>query len=89
MFKEKQPPQFDDWVCVYETSLEYDAKMVKSYLSHRDLTARILSKKDSNFDVNFGDLSIIYIYVPLDEEDDARLAIKEWQDGLTDLGDED
>lgn len=89
MFNEKQPPQFEDWVCVYETGLEYDASMVKSFLSHRDITVQILSKKDSNFDVNFGDLSIIYVYVPQDEEEEARAAIKEWQDGLTDLEDDD
>ncbi|MEX0929281.1 MAG: DUF2007 domain-containing protein [Balneolales bacterium] len=89
MFTDKQPPKFKDWVCVYETSLEYDAKMVKSFLDHRDLTTQILSQKDSNFDVNFGDLSIIFVYVPLDEEEEAREAIKEWQDGLTDLEDDD
>ena len=89
MFKDKQPPQFEDWICVYETSLEHDANMVKSYLGHRNITCQILSKKDSNFDVSFGDLSIIYVYVPKDEEDEAQGAIKEWQDGLTDLDDED
>lgn len=89
MINDKQPPRFDDWVCIYETSLEHDANMVKSFLSHRDITTQILSKKDSNFDVNFGDLSIIYIYVPMDEEDEARSAIQEWQDGTTDLGDDD
>ncbi|MEX0684957.1 MAG: DUF2007 domain-containing protein [Balneolales bacterium] len=89
MFNDKQPPRFEDWICVYETSLENDANMVKSFLDHREITTQILSKKDSNFDVNFGDLSIIYLYVPNEEEEEALAALKEWQDGLTDLDDED
>lgn len=88
MFNKKKPDDVENWVCIYETNTEYDANLVKSYLESREIDARILSKRDSAFDLNVGDFALIYLYVSKDQEDDAKEAIREWQAGESDLGDD-
>lgn len=85
MFNERMTPdKFDDWACVYETSLESEARLVQAYFKDQGLTCEVLSKKDSAYNVNFGDLSAIFIYVPNDQVSEAEKALKEWKDGKID-----
>ncbi|HKJ45924.1 MAG TPA: DUF2007 domain-containing protein [Balneolales bacterium] len=79
MFSTPKPNNIEDWECVYETSKEYDAQLAKSYLESRDIEVSILSKRDSSFEVNVGDMALIYVYVPNDYVEDAKKALEEWQ----------
>lgn len=82
MFNKKiTPDEIENWKCIYETSIESEAQLVHGFLQDQGLTCEILSKKDTAYNVSFGDLSAIYLYVPLDQVDDAEKSLKEWQEG--------
>ncbi|AXJ00779.1 hypothetical protein CYPRO_1528 [Cyclonatronum proteinivorum] len=74
-------PAIKDWTCVYQTNMEFEADMMRNFLSDRGFDAQLLSKKDSAYSVNHSQLSLLYVYVPNDKVDDARAAIKEYEDG--------
>ncbi len=85
MFSEKiKPDNVDDWTCVYETSIESEARLVQAFLQDYGLTCEVLSKKDSAYTVNFGDLSALFVYVPTDQAADAKKALEEWKEGKID-----
>ncbi len=85
MFSDKiKPDKVDDWTCVYETSIESEARLVQAFLKDQGLTCEVLSKKDSAYTVNFGDLSSLFVYVPADQADDAQSALEEWKEGKID-----
>ncbi len=88
MFNKPTPDEIKNWVCVHETTMEHDAQMVRNYLRDQEIPCEILSKKDSSYLVNFGDLSVIYVYVHADFEEQAKKAMKEWQDGEISLEDD-
>ncbi len=89
MFNKKiEPDKVDDWKCVYETSVESEAGLVEAFLRDHDIDCQRLSKKDTAYNVNFGDLSALYIYVPSDQSDAAEKALNEWKEGKIYKGDE-
>ena len=88
MFSTPKPDEVEGWVCVYKTNTDYDAQLAKSYLESREIDCRVLSKRDSAFELNVGEMSLIYVYVPKNLADDAKDAINEWQEGLSELSDE-
>ncbi len=88
MFSKKKPTDVENWACVYETGTEYDADLAKNYLESRQIDARIISKRDSAFDLNIGDMALIYLYVTKEQEEEAFEAIREWKSGEAELGDE-
>lgn len=91
MFNKKiKPDDFRDWKCVYETSVESEAGLVSAYLKDCGIDCEILSKKDTAYNVNFGDLSAMYLYVPIDQAKEAQNALQEWKEGkIYEEGDED
>jgi len=85
MFSDKiKPDEVDNWKCVYETSIESEAGLVKAFLKDQGLECEVLSKKDSAYTVNFGDLSALFVYVPAEQADDALKALEEWKAGKID-----
>ena len=70
----------EGWVNVYSTSTLYDAELIHSYLLDREIENQILSRKDSAINVSFGDLAVVNVYVPAEEEEKARKALQEWDD---------
>lgn len=88
MFSTPKPDEVEGWVCVYKTNTEYDAQLAKSYLESREIDCRVLSKRDSAFDLNVGEMSLIYVYAPKDMAKEAENAIEEWQEGHSELPDE-
>lgn len=76
-----KPTQIKDWTCVYETNQEFEAEMMRSFLSDRGFDAQILSKKDSAYSVNHSQLSLLYVYVPDENVAEAREAIREFEAG--------
>ena len=75
----------DNWVCVKEGSIEYEMEMAKNYLSNLQIPSNILSKRDSAYSLNVGEMALIYLYVPNEYEDEARQALEEWDDADFDV----
>lgn len=75
------PDEFEDWKCIYETNNEHSANLLKGLMQSQKIPCEILSKKDSAYQVNLGDLSLIFVYVPKDHEKDARQVIADWEEG--------
>lgn len=79
MFKDPKPNEIENWSCVLETSTEFEAEMAKNYLNSLKIPSNILSKRDSAYSLNVGDMARVYLYVPTEFEDKARRAIEKWQ----------
>lgn len=79
MWKDPEPSDIQDWVCVFESGTEYEAEMAKNYLSNLKIPANKLSKRDSAYNLNVGDMALVYVYVPTAYATEAKQAINEWQ----------
>lgn len=73
--RDLHPPDLYDWVCVFETSVEFEAEFMRGFLADADIPATILSKKDSAYSTNVGHLSLIYVYVPEANREEALALI--------------
>ncbi|GEM_PF-389422 len=80
MWKDPEPNDIENWVCVFECGTEYEAEMAKNYLANLEIPANILSKRDSSYNLNVGDMALVYVYVPRDYGEQAYEAINEWRD---------
>ncbi len=88
MFRDKiRPEEFSDWKCIYETSIESEARLVQAFLQNSGLKCEVLSKKDSAFSSSFGHLSSLFVYVAAGQEEEAGRLLEEWKSGATDVGD--
>lgn len=87
MLKDLNPDNIDNWACVMERGTEYEIEMAKDYLANIEIPSNILSKRDSSFNFNIGDMAHVYLYVPKEYEQQAREALDEW-DAPTDESDE-
>jgi hypothetical protein len=88
MFREFNPDDIAGWVCVYETGTEYDAEMVKNYFADQEIESQILSKRDSSYNLNIGQMSMVYLYVPASLEKKAQKALDDWKNGVLDINEE-
>lgn len=79
--KEPEPSSIKDWTCVFETGQDYEAEMMSNFLNDRNINAEILSKKDRAYSVTHSQLSMVYVYVPDAQVDEAREAIREFEQG--------
>ena len=82
MFKGSEPNKIKNWVCLLERGTEYEVQLIKSYLDSLQIPSNILSKRDSSFTQNFGELSMVYLYVPKEFEKSARKALAELNEEL-------
>jgi hypothetical protein len=89
MMKDKpSSDHVENWECVYETGTPYEAEMVKNSLQNMEIPCQILSKRDSPFNVNIGDLALIFVYVPIEFAEQAREMIENFEAPESDNGDE-
>lgn len=93
-FDGPKPKDIDNWVCILERGTEYEVALARNYLSHLKIPSNILSKRDSSVNLNIGETSMVYLYVPREFEKRARKALKELDEAeewtpeeLEDLGD--
>ncbi len=77
MLKGSSPNKFDNWVCILERGTDYEVQMAKNYLASLEIPSNILSKRDSSYSLNIGEMSMVYLYVPKEFEDEAREALAE------------
>lgn len=90
MFQNKiKADEFDDWIVIYQTSTDVDVQMVKNYLEDKGIECQILSKRDSAYNLNVGEMALIYLYVPKVKEQKARDLIEEWNDGSVEISEVD
>lgn len=77
MLKGSEPNKFNNWVCILERGTEYEVELAKNYLSNLNIPSNILSKRDSSYSLNIGEMSMVYLYVPKEFEKKARQALEE------------
>lgn len=75
MLKGSEPNKIKNWVCILERGTEYEVELAKNYLSNLKIPSNILSKRDSSYNLNFGEMSMVYLYVPKEFEKKARKAL--------------
>lgn len=75
MFDGPKSNDIENWVCVMEAGTEYEIELAKNYLSDHDIPANILSKRDSAYSLNVGEMALVYLYVPREYEEEAREAL--------------
>jgi len=89
MFSEINAPEIPDWICVYKTSTELDANMVRNYLESNDIEVQILSKQDSAYGFTVGYMAVVFLYVSVATSEKAIKALEEWDAGTLELSDDD
>lgn len=77
MLRGSEPNKIKNWVCILERGTEYEVELAKNYLSNLKIPSNILSKRDSSYSLNFGEMSKVYLYVPKEFEKKARQALTE------------
>lgn len=88
MFREIKPDPIENWVCVYETGTQYDAEMVQNYFNDQEIESQILSKRDSAYNLNIGQMAMVYLYVPADQAEKAQKALDDWKNGILEINEE-
>lgn len=80
-----KPNKIDNWVCVLESNTDLEVEMVKNYFSNLKIPSNILSKRDSAYSLNVGEMAMVYLYVPKDFEQKARNALAELEEEDSDF----
>ena len=80
MINDPKPNEIENWVCIFERGTELEVESVKNYLANMDIPANILSKRDSSYNLNIGDMAMVYLYVPKEYEEEARQALQDLED---------
>jgi hypothetical protein len=88
MFSDINAPKIPGWICVYTTSTELEANMVRNYLESNEIEVQILSKQDSAYALTVGYMAVVFLYVPEEISEKAEKAINEWKDGEIQLTDD-
>jgi hypothetical protein len=90
MLRGSEPNRIKNWVCVLEKGTEYEVELAKSYLASLKIPSNILSKRDSSYSLNIGEMSMVYLYVPEEFVKKARKALRalEEEDPENDTGGE-
>jgi len=63
--------EFDGWLEVFQTGIDYEADLVRDRLDDAGLEAVIMRKKDRAFSLTHGSMSRIYVLVPPHHEEQA------------------
>ena len=85
LFDPPKPNEIDNWVCVMESSTDYEVNLARNYLSNLKIPSNILSKRDTAYSLGVGDMALIYLYVPTEFEKKARLALEELENSAPDI----
>lgn len=85
IFQDPQANDIENWVCVFKGGAEFQAELAHNYLSNLNIPSNILSKRDTAIGLNVGDLAVIFLYVPKEYEDKARIALAELEESHPDF----
>jgi len=86
LFQPPPPNEIKNWVCVLETTIEFEVEMAKNYLSNLKIPSNILSKRDTAYSLVVGDMASMYLYVPEEFESKARAALKSLENDQDEAG---
>ena len=87
LFDHPKPNDIENWVCVLESGTDYEINLARNYLANLKIPSNILSKRDSAYSINVGEMALIYLYVPREFEKQALQALEEMNPGdLPDSG---
>ncbi len=90
MYKDSEPNDIENWVCVLERNTNLEIEFAKNYLSNLEIPSNILSKQDTAYSLIVGDMARVYLYVPLEFEKQARKALLDLENGeLEENGEDD
>ncbi|MDA1027595.1 MAG: hypothetical protein O3B41_00870 [Bacteroidetes bacterium] len=64
--------QYDGWVSVFASGIDYEADMVKDRLMNSGIHAVVMTKKDRSFSLTHGSLARIYVLVSEADESVAQ-----------------
>jgi hypothetical protein len=76
LFSDSKPNDIENWACVLERSTNIEVEMARNYLSNLKIPSNILSKRDTAYSLNVGDMARVYLYVPKEFEKKARQALE-------------
>lgn len=76
LFQDSKPNDIDNWVCVLESTFDYEVELARNYLSNLKIPSNILSKRDTAYSLLVGDMAQIYLYVPTEFEKKARKVLE-------------
>ena len=71
------PQAYEQWVSIYNASVDYDADLVRDRLDDAGMPAVVLTHRDHNFNLNVGDLARVHVMVPPQHADEARRYLRE------------
>ncbi len=89
LFEHPKPNEIENWVCVLESGIEYEVELARNYLNNLKIPSNILSKRDTAYSLQIGDMALIYLYVPIEFEKKARKALIELENAEIEPFDED
>ena len=75
-----KPNEIKNWVCVLEGNTDLEVEMAKNYLNNLEIPSNILSKRDSAYSLNVGEMAMVYLYVPAEFEKKARKALRKLEE---------
>lgn len=75
MFNNTRAPEIEGWVCLAHTASDLEAQMMQNFLQSQEIECQILSKRDSAYSLNVGDMAHVFVYVPVAMADEAREAL--------------
>ncbi len=84
-FDGPRPNEVENWVCILERGTEYEVALARNYLANLRIPSNILSKRDSSVNLNIGETSMVYLYVPKEYEKRARRALEKLESDEVDL----
>lgn len=89
LFQDSKPNDIENWVCVLESTFDYEIELARNYLSNLKIPSNILSKRDTAYSLVVGDMAQIYLYVPNEFEKKARKVLEALNESNDEPGFED
>lgn len=89
LFQDSKPNDIENWVCVLESTFDYEIELARNYLSNLKIPSNILSKRDTAYSLVVGDMAQIYLYVPNEFEKKARKVLEALNESNDETGFED
>ncbi|MEQ9266496.1 MAG: hypothetical protein RLN81_14805 [Balneolaceae bacterium] len=89
LFQDSKPNDIENWVCVLESTFDYEIELARNYLSNLKIPSNILSKRDTAYSLVVGDMAQIYLYVPNEFEKRARKVLEALNESNDETGFED
>lgn len=68
---------YEGWVAVFESGTDYEADLVRDRLDHNGIPAVVLTQRDHAFNLTYGKMATVYVMVPPEHEEPAKVIVAE------------